>query len=461
MKYGVRVGGLVLTLVGWAAPVLAQEPLPKPEVVGQPAAPAAARPPAPPTGATSPKPAAPADAAAKPAAAQPAAGAALPGGVIPPYGPTCPGCEPLLGEPDVKRPRFYFIGEYLLWWFKQDKVPVLVTTSTNPFDNGILGRPTTQVLFGGDGIGGDARSGFRFTAGYWFDCCCDCCCKEEGIEFRGFYFAPHSTNFNVNSSEFPLIARPFFNANQQIEFAELAAFPGLFNGSVSVHSQSNLWGAEINPRCNLCCACNYRLDLFGGFRFLQLNESLRISEALTGTSAAPAPFTNSVAFETDSFGTRNNFYGGQVGLYGEYDRGPFSVETRAQLALGDTNQEIVINGFEQLTLANGTTRVSPAGLLALPSNSGRFHRNRFSVVPELEIDFGYQVTNHVRAFIGYDILYWSNVARPGGQIDRVLNINEIPNFATSPIAGPSRPSAPRDSTDFWAQGVTFGLEVRF
>jgi len=28
-------------------------------------------------------------------------------------------------------------------------------------------------------------------------------------------------------------------------------------------------------------------------------------------------------------------------------------------------------------------------------------------------------------------------------------------------AGQNRPAAPRDSTDFWAQGVSFGLEFRY
>ena len=108
-------------------------------------------------------------------------------------------------------------------------------------------------------------------------------------------------------------------------------------------------------------------------------------------------------------------------------------------------------------------RGKTGALLALPSNIGRFNRDRFSVVPEGEINVGYLVTPHLRAFIGYDILYWNNVARPGGQIDRNLDVTQIPNFlqAGAGAPGKTQPSAPRDSTDIWVQGVTFGLEFRF
>ena len=65
---------------------------------------------------------------------------------------------PLFPDQEPWKPQFYVRGEYLLWTVKKDSVPPLVTTSTNPLDFGILGRPTTEVLFGGDGINGGTRS---------------------------------------------------------------------------------------------------------------------------------------------------------------------------------------------------------------------------------------------------------------------------------------------------------------
>jgi hypothetical protein len=359
---------------------------------------------------------------------------------------------------DIRYPRFYVSGEYLLWWLKQDKVPILATTSSNVFDNGELGKPTTQVLFGGGGLDGSGRSGMRFTAGWWLDDTC----KDDAIEVRGFYLSPRSTNFSADSSQFPVIARPFYNINFGEEFSQLTATPGVETGRLTINNDSNLWGAEINNRYNLCCGCNYRVDLLAGFRYVDLEESLNITENSLNISSGP-PFPGDTSVVNDFFSTRNQFYGGQVGIVADYDYGPFNAVLRATLAMGDTHQDILIDGSQVFTdPGTGVQHDFKGGLLALPTNIGRYHRDRFSVIPEMNLNVGYQLTDHVRAFVGYDVLYWNNVVRPGGQIDRNIDISFIPNFIPGvKPTGSDQPSAPRESTDFWAQGITVGLEVRY
>jgi hypothetical protein len=402
---------------------------------------------------------APAKAPAKAPAAAAAPATGTPASGLPAYlgsptdAPTVP-----LDATGTQQPRFYFGAEWLLWWFKEDRVPPLASTSKNPFDNGIIGQPTTRVLFGGDGIDDNERSGLRLTAGFWCDDC-----KETGFELRGFWLFPHGPDFNANSAQFPTLARPFFNLNQGIEFAEITAFPGRFTGSQSISDHGQLFGGEANTRCRLCCGCDYRIDLYGGFRFVDLEESLFLVEDFHGLPTAPAPFTNAHIVGKDLFSTSNQFYGGQVGLMGEYDLGSFSVEARASVALGDTHQSILIDGSQVATFPNGTTTVSKGDLLALPSNIGRFNNDHFGVIPELDINIGYLITSHIRAFIGYDVLYWNSVVRPGEQIDRNLDITLIPNFPVPGVkpVGQLQPAPPRATTDFWAQGVTLGFEVRY
>jgi len=364
------------------------------------------------------------------------------------------------GPGGVRQSRFYFTGEYLLWWTKQDKVPPLSSTSGDPFDNGIIGNPTTELIFGGDGIGGGPQSGFRFGAGFWLDNDC----KQVAVEVRGFYLAPTTTDFSANSNEYPTLARPFFNVNQGIEFAEITAFPGRFTGSQYVDAATNLFGAEANLACCLCCGCNYRADLFGGFRFVELQDSINFVEDFHGLPTAPAPYTSTNIVSQDFFSTRNEFYGPQFGMSGEYNYGILSFEARAQLAVGDTHQTFLIDGDQALTPVGSThTTISKGDLYALPSNIGRYERDRFSVIPEIDFNVGVMLTRHLRAFVGYDFLYWNNVARAGEQIDRNIDITQVPNFPVPGVAsaGQTRPSAPRDSTDFWAQGVTFGFEFRY
>jgi hypothetical protein len=64
--------------------------------------------------------------------------------------------------------------------------------------------------------------------------------------------------------------------------------------------------------------------------------------------------------------------------------------------------------------------------------------------------------------VGYSFLYLSSVVRPGDQIDRVLNVTRIPNFVPGAVpSGPLRPMPLIHDTDFWAQGINFGVEFRF
>jgi hypothetical protein len=135
------------------------------------------------------------------------------------------------------------------------------------------------------------------------------------------------------------------------------------------------------------------------------------------------------------------------------------------VALGGTRQEVDIAGGQVRTPPGGPSQALLGGLLAVNSNIGQRSRNEFSVVPEVGLNVGYQVTDHIRAFVGYNFLYWSNVVRPGDQIDRVVDVNRVPAFlpagVTAPPVFPPRPAPLFRDTDFWAQGANVGLEYRW
>src|SRR5262245_45430464 len=56
-------------------------------------------------------------------------------------------------------------AEYLLWWFKNGRVPPLVTAG----GNGVPGSPGTQVLLDNLDFVDDFRQGGRFALGYHFE----------------------------------------------------------------------------------------------------------------------------------------------------------------------------------------------------------------------------------------------------------------------------------------------------
>ena len=224
----------------------------------------------------------------------------------------------------------------------------------------------------------------------------------------GFFLPGDTQRFDANSANFAVLARPFFSLNRNEEFAQLTVFPGISTGNIDVQNSSNLYGVEANLRCCLCSGCvpcddcdrvfagwNYHLDGLVGFRYLNLNEDLSITENVMNLPTAPMnPNVNAIVF--DDFSTRNQFYGAQVGLDGEFGRGPWSLDVLGKLALGDTNQRININGGQQVTnLATGVTTPFVGGLLALPSNIGSHNHNAFSVVPEIDLTLSYHLNEHV------------------------------------------------------------------
>jgi hypothetical protein len=86
-----------------------------------------------------------------------------------------------------------------------------------------------------------------------------------------------------------------------------------------------------------------------------------------------------------------------------------------------------------------------------------------AIVPEVGLNIGYQATRSIRAYVGYDFLYLSNVLRPGNQIDRSINTSQTVQSAiagNSPAPG-ERPAVPLSGSEFWAQGIHFGLGLSY
>jgi hypothetical protein len=135
------------------------------------------------------------------------------------------------------------------------------------------------------------------------------------------------------------------------------------------------------------------------------------------------------------------------------------VGLRASVTLGGNQQITDVEGRTVITPPGGPPQAFPGGLLALPSNIGHSERTMFAVMPQVGLRAGVQLTDYVRAYVGYDYLYLSNVLRAGDQVDLRVNPNLLP--PARPVPGPALPAFPSRSTDFWLQGVSAGLQVRF
>ncbi len=375
----------------------------------------------------------------------------------------CPSCELTvccdLGPCDPCGPGFYVNGEYLLWWIRDPRVPPLITTG--PVNaggiGGALGQPDTFVLFGGRELDYGTFSGGRVAAGVWCD-------PDEtlAIEASGFYLGQQSVNFGVTSDQFPVLARPFFNLNADQEFREVVTAPELSTGAIIIEAPSQLWGADLNVRKNVLVGPNYVVDLFAGARYVDLDEGLQIREAIVVDAGVP-DFGGARITVLDRFDTRNQFVGGQVGVATEYHWRRWSLDLRGRVAIGGTRQSVHIAGGQQIAGALVNNGAFRGGLLTQPSNIGDHERRRFSIVPEIGVNLAFHFTENLRAMVGYNLLYWTNVVRPGDQIDVGIDVSQIANFPP-PVpnsTGTRRPAALFRETDFWAHGLTAGLEWRF
>ena len=246
--------------------------------------------------------------------------------------------------------------DVLAWSVKGDRPPPLVTTSplgTPLGQAGVLGLPTTTVLFGDSSVDGAWRAGGRLQAGYWFDPV-----RSKGIEVSFFDLADVSTGFAANSSTNPILARPFFNATTNLQDAALISFPAVVFGSVAVNETSRLLGAGALYRQDLGRWGDQRISALVGYRYLHSSDRLSIASVQNSLL-----FPSSVA-ATDSFSATSDFHGVDLGLAGEWQRDRWTLEWRGKVALGGNINSASVNGVTTNTVL-GVSTTLPGGFLAL------------------------------------------------------------------------------------------------
>ena len=359
-------------------------------------------------------------------------------------------------------PRGFVQGEYLLWWANNFNVPILGTTNTQG-GFGFLGEPGSAAILGPGPIIGSLRQGFRTRAGLWLDDCGSC-----AIDGSFFFLGRRTADLVRNSGEFPIITRPIFSPNVQNgvpigETGQAVAVPGVLAGSLSAHAESVIWGFDANIRKCLFTTCSSQAMWFVGYRNVNLSESLSITENITvvgdggGQVLLNDPIGTTVLVQ-DRFATDNHFNGGQIGATYGRQWGRFSLDGRASIAFGVTHQELDISGFQTRTRPGQLPVTFRGGLLAAGPNLGSFSRDSFSIVPEVTINAGYWVTPALKVYVGYNFLFWSNVIRPGNQIDPVVDLSVVPNAPAVPPAGQNHPAPLFRQSDLWLTGLQFGLQ---
>jgi hypothetical protein len=355
-------------------------------------------------------------------------------------------------------------AEYMLWFLKGSRSTFSIASSGgNITDLGDTDRGSGPI------------SGGRFTLAYgrtesnpWVG---PGGIRALGVEARFFFVCESGADVTADGP--PDLSRPFFDLNNRAASSFLVASPGIATGSVDAHGRLSIWGAEANVWKNVwynnpgtSCA----VDLMAGFRYLNANSEFDVNSitVFNSTIAGGSPYASFAGNRltvTDSFSAQNHFYGGQIGIgVKQWILDCLSFEGSIRLALGATQQDVTIDGSQVRTLASGATVTTPGGLLALPSNSGSRQSCQFTQVPEANFKAVWPVGNQLTLTAGFTALYWNRVARAADQIDRGIDITQIPNFppaAGTPSTGLARPAVPFRQSDLWLLGISVGLEYRW
>ena len=375
--------------------------------------------------------------------------------------PTPPTSVPLVPDPHISASpaaaeRFWASAEYLLWWVRGDRLPPLVTTSTPGVplaQAGQLGAPGTAVLFGDDRVNNDARSGARLGVGCWLDDC-----QRLGVGVEGFWLEDLGDGFAATSAGTPVLARPIFNTATGLADAQISAFPGVAGSTLAVSSDSSLCGVGAFARTALCrSGCGWEVDGLVGYRYLNLDEEVRIDERLVAADATGgAPPIGTVFTLNDTYRTRNQFHGADLGLAGRLTSGRCFVDVMGKVAVGCNSRSYTVGGWSQTAVPGLSPVTTPGGLYTV-GLAGRTSDQVFAVVPEFRLNLGYRLTDNVSVFGGYTLLGWTNVARPGDQISLDVNPAQLPPALTPVVP---RPVAVRDST-LWVQGLSVGVAISY
>jgi hypothetical protein len=369
-----------------------------------------------------------------------------------------------------------------------------LVTSSAPADFGLLGQASTLTLVGRDDLSYGTLSGFRITSGFYGDAD-----RRYGFEASGFLVAEASNSTQIRTTETGLtvLSRPFIDSATLLPTVQVVGFPNFGAGQVLVDTTSRTWGMEANGLINLYrggpdSKLHFSLDFIWGYRYLELAEQLTIGSSTeltlptiftptftagpfgtvtqTGTVATPIGarvggvvfFNPTVITVEDSFRVTNRFNGGQVGLRGESRYGMFTLVTTGKLAIGHMHQRLDIDGSTvAVDPVSGASGAFFGGLLANASNIGSYNHDEFAVIPEANVNLGLNISRGLTAFIGYNFLYINRVARPGTQINPIVNSATVPfsgNF------GQNRPFVPLNiftQDDYWIMGVNFGFQLRY
>lgn len=345
-----------------------------------------------------------------------------------------------LRTPDMPvRPRIWVTPEYVHYWQSSTpKLPQLLSIA-DPTDTFPVGN-----YYGDRGLTWSDGNGVKLTVGGWIDS------KEQyGAELTGFYIPRQTQSMNYdplpgNVDAFftdyhfgvpPFTYRNFFPSDPA-SYAHFQystqQYGGEANGLIRVHDWEPFDGAKLTGTGLI------------GFRYFGLQDTYsdQYGEPTIGF------------FYNDYFKTNNNFYGANIGAHLRIEYKRFFAEVTPKIALGVTEESVQVSGSNLVPVLPFND-----GFYASGNKVGDHTRDTFAYLPQITVKIGYDFNETVEAFVGYDALYLSDVARVENQISTQLDGHQIAGSGAHGAPDASPPLQVQ-SNSLFEQGVTAGITLK-
>ena len=362
------------------------------------------------------------------------------------------------GSPGAK---IYTEASFLLMWTNRGQQNFPIATGGPSL--GIVGRPGTTLFAGNDSTDYGSMPGFKVGVGGLVGA------TSVGFEANVFVLGRANDNMDVGPTATTVLARPFFDVSSRRESSKVIAAPGAFIGGLSVNNTNQIWGFETNPFFRIVQGNSVSLDVVTGFRYMSVNERLDIYDSTRLLPGGVSAFDGiglaspSILATHDKYSVRNQFYGANIGGRLSFTRGALFLDAVGKIAIGGVRQVVNVDGTTSLLGGGGlvSTATTPGGFYANTAATGERSENRFAVLPEGSLQLGYQMTSWLNVFGGYQVMYLSSVARPGDQVNRAININNLPTVPTYTTRGLTKIAAGVNESDLFIHGFTFGLTLTY
>ena len=337
-------------------------------------------------------------------------------------------------------------AEGLIMFMKDRRSPPLVT-SNDPGLFTSLDQAGVVTEFGGD-LDGGVSGGFRTDVGRYLS-------DGFGVGGRFTWIGENGDDYSAagdGSVTSRSLGIPHFDTNIADENAEIVNQANQFAGNVNASFATEIYGAEAYARLDFMSTNQARIEMIGGYSYWNVEDRLSLNTSRTDVNTLATTIRSSL------WDTENEFNGGQIGFDSSIRRGCWSARMLSKIHLGNMQRTVNISGATVQGVgvppAPLAGQVTTNSSLLVDARQGSETSDEFAFIPELNFTLGYRFRDHVSFTVGYNFMYFDEIALAGEQVNRIVD---------GTAAGAAVAPAGFDIVDgsLWIQGIAIGASVDY